>query len=242
MTSLHLPKIAIVNRSTVLSDDQVKPIAAALQIQVSRDFGPAWALDCFVSPFGKGEPIPADWWQLVFADDSDQAGALGYHELTAPSGQSGGGQPVGFVFAKTDLKFGLQSSVTASHELLEMLADPWICATALYQTSAVGGAVYALEVCDPVEDEAFAYRIDGVPVSNFVLPAYFRDGARGPYDFGQAVKQPFALARGGYLSRFVQGQGWGQVQAQDVATPRQLARQDKGNLSRTERRNSRKGT
>lgn len=234
MTSLHLPKVALVNRSTVLGDEQVKAIAAALQKQVSQDFGPAWALDCFVSPFGKGEPVPADWWQLVFADDSDQAGALGYHEL------AGADRPQGFVFARTDQKYGLQSSVTASHELLEMLADPWVEATALHQRSATEGDVYSLEVCDPVEDYSLGYAIDGVRVSDFVLPAYFRDGARGPYDFRQALKLPFTLARGGYISIF--DRGWRQLDAQSAPTPRQLARLDKGNLSRTQRRTLRKGS
>lgn len=233
---LHLPKVAVANRSTVLPDDQVKMIVAALQVQVDRDFQPAWQIDCLVSLFAKGEPVPPDWWQLVFADDSDQAGALGYHELTPA------GQPVGFVFAKTDRDYGVASSVTASHELLEMLADPWICATALHQTSAMGGDVYALEVCDPCEADNLGYQIDGIQVSDFVLPAYFRDGATGPYDLRGAVKQPFGLAPGGYLSRFVQGQGWGQITAEAAPTPRQQARLSKGFLSRTQRRSNRKGT
>ena len=230
MTSLHIPRVAIVNRSTAIGDDEAKALAAALQIQVSRDFGPAWALDCFASFFGKGEPVPADWWQLVVADDSDQAGALGYHELTPA------GQPVGFVFARTDLQYNLKSSVTASHELLEMLADPWICATALHQASATAGDVYALEVCDACEADEIGYSINGVQVSDFLLPAWFRDGVAGPYDWMQRTKAPFSLAVGGYASIFAQGQGWTQKTAAETPTPRQLARQARGPLTRTTRR------
>ena len=232
---LHLPKIALVPSSTVISADQIRTIALALQVQVSRDFAPAWGQDAIVSAFGPGEPVPPDWWQLVFADDSDQAGALGYHELAAS------GLPCGFVFAKTDQTYGLSSSVTASHELLEILADPWICGAALHQLSGTSGVIYALEVCDAVEDDLLGYDIDGVKVSDFVLPSFFRDGAPGPHSFRNNVALPFQLARGGYLSEFVEGQGWNQVNAEAAPTPRQLARQSKGDYSRTLRRHARKG-
>ena len=53
-------------------------------------------------------------------DNPDQAGALGYHEITSQ------GTPLGKVFAKLDLQSGASWTVTLSHELLEMLADPWI--------------------------------------------------------------------------------------------------------------------
>ena len=53
-------------------------------------------------------------------DDSDQAGALGYHDLTSA------GLPMGKVFARTDLQNNLSWTVTVSHELLEILGDPMI--------------------------------------------------------------------------------------------------------------------
>ena len=229
---LHIPKVAITNASTVVSDDVVRTIVMALQVQVDRDFGPLWALDAMVSFFGPSEPVPNDWWQLKVADDSDQAGALGYHDLTA--------LPVGFVFAKTDQQYDSSVSVTMSHELLEMLADPWIASTALHITSAVGGDVFALEVCDACEADALGYDIDGTLVSDFLLPAAFRDGAQGPYDFKGHISAPFALAPGGYESRFVQGQGWGQVTAETAPTSRQQIRLLKGPFSRFARRSSKR--
>lgn len=56
--------------------------------------------------------------------------------------------PLGKVFAGTDLKYGYTWSVTASHELLEMLADPNINLTVLLQNSETAGTLYAYEVCD----------------------------------------------------------------------------------------------
>jgi len=38
-------KIAVVNASTVVKDSAVKPVVDALQIQVHRDFAPAWGVD-----------------------------------------------------------------------------------------------------------------------------------------------------------------------------------------------------
>ena len=61
-----------------------------------------------------------DGGQIIITDNPDQAGALGYHELTSA------GAPLGKVFAKLDLDSGTSWTVTLSHELLEMLADPWI--------------------------------------------------------------------------------------------------------------------
>jgi len=232
--SLYLPKIALVNRSTVLHPDDFENIAAAVTVQASRDFGPAWGITALISPMKPGEQPPADWWQLIVLDNSDQAGALGYHERTAA------GQPIGYVFAETDQEYGLKVSVTTSHELLEMLADPWICAAALKQISNTAGDVYAYEVCDPVESDELGYEIAGISLSDFVLPAWFEDDAsRGPYDFCNHLTAPFSLAAGGYASVF--SGGWRQIQAQQTPTGRQEARVAKSGLSRTQRRFNRKG-
>jgi len=53
------------------------------------------------------------WW-LVFLDDSDQADALAYHDLTED------GLPISKVFVKTILADNASVSVGATHELCEM--------------------------------------------------------------------------------------------------------------------------
>ena len=111
-------QISVINASTVVTDDDVRPVVDALQRQVSNDFLAAWGVDARLTFVPTSSmPPPGTWW-LSILDDSDQAGALGYHDLTPD------GLPLGKVFAATDLKYGSQWSVTASHELLEMLADP----------------------------------------------------------------------------------------------------------------------
>jgi hypothetical protein len=79
-----------------------------------------------------------------------------------------------------------------SHEVLEILGDPYIT----WWADGNDGRQYALEVCDPVEGDA--YVIDGVSVSNFVGPRYFSAGP-GPYDWMRKLSAPFSMSPGGYL-------------------------------------------
>ncbi len=227
---LHLPLVAIVNKSTIVTDDEVRTAIAALQKQVSNDFAPAGWVDAILTFVPAGAQAQAGAWPLYLGDNSDQAGALGYHE-TAQAGS-----PVGFSFAATDKQYGVSWSRTLSHELLEMLADPWIFCTGIHQTSATASIDYALEVCDAVEADALGYEIDSVGVSNFVYPAYFMDapppGAK--FDHMGHLPGPFSIAPQGYASMFVQGKGWTQTMAE--TTPRGLARAAKGRFTRGARR------
>lgn len=221
------PQIAIVNESTVLTDAQVSAIVPALQTQVTRDFAPFYS-DATIVYYLKGmTPLPTDW-VIAILDDSDQAGALGYHDLTAQ------GMPLAKVFAKSDIAFGSSWSITISHELLEMLADPDI------NLAAEGeDGFYAYEVCDAVEDDGLGYEIDGVKVSDFVLPAWFSPQAQGPFSFKASVSMAFALAEGGYISVFA-NRGWVQRNARTAAIlggdKVKLSRMVAGAGSRRERR------
>src|SRR5216684_5689352 len=141
-------RIDIINASTVLKDEQIELVIPALQEQVSWDFAPAWGRDAQLSfvPSGTPPSMVGGNWQLIVCDDSDQAGALGYHDLTKD------GLPLGKVFAKTDLQYGEKWSTTASHEFLEMLGDPDINLTAFVEGSdGNSGVLYAYEVCDACE-------------------------------------------------------------------------------------------
>jgi hypothetical protein len=210
-----LINISIINASTVLSDAEIRPVVDALQKQVSNDFRPAWGIDAklnFVP--GVATPPSGAWW-LAILDDSDQAGALGYHDLTSE------GLPLGKVFAGTDLKYGYTWSVTASHELLEMLADPNINLTVLLQNSETAGTLYAYEVCDACEADGDGYDIGAVRVSDFVFPSWFEDfRAEGSTQFDQTnrIQSPLQLLSGGYIGAFevTAGSGWHQVTAEKL--------------------------
>ena len=200
--------IAIENKSSVLTDAEVQAAIPALQHQVSYDFKPYWNEGARLVwvPSGSSPPRGAGSWLLSILDDSDQAGALGYHDVTADN------TPLMKVFAKTDLDNGLSWTVTASHEILEALADPWI--SAAWQTSNT--EFTALEVGDPVEADELGYMIDGTLVSDFILPAWYVSGLKVPkYDFGGHVSGPLQVAPGGYISIFVSGKGWTEKQMKE---------------------------
>src|SRR5712692_10062037 len=151
-------KIAVINASTVLTDKDIENVLPALQTQVSRDFAPAWGVDADLAFVPQGSnPSPGAWW-LVILDNSDQAGALGYHDVTSE------GLPLGKVFAGSDIQYGYNWTVTASHELLEMLGDPEIDLTVFVQKNARSGELYAYEVCDACEADQFGYQINSTLV------------------------------------------------------------------------------
>ena len=201
-------QIDVINASTVVPDHDVSKYVGALQRQVTEHWAPIWGSGADLHFVPKSQhPDDRNWW-LVFLDTSDVADALGYHDLTSA------GLPIGKVFAKSDLEIGSAVSVTASHELLEMLGDPDINLNA-WVDHEQGGSFYAYEVCDPVEADGLGYVIDGVLVCDFVFPSYF-EFFRGPglYDFGKHVRRPFEILPGGYQSVYRPGHGWTQIVAQ----------------------------
>ena len=212
---LATTQISVINESTVLTDAEVTPVVIALQQQVTNDFRPIWGIDAELKMVPQNTPAPPGTWWLVILDDSDQAGALGYHDLTPD------GLPMGKVFAASDLKAGTSWSVTASHELLEMLADPNINLTVFVQNENTAGTLFAYEVCDACEDDRFAYKVNDVLVSDFVYPAWFESfRAQGStqFDRGNQIKDPLALLAGGYIGVFSvsDGTGWQQVTAEKI--------------------------
>lgn len=219
-----MQQITIKNFSTVCSDAEVRAWVAALCVQVSRDFSPAWGIDARLRFAATTEKLLPNEWLLGIYDDADQAGALGYHDVQA------NGTPLGKVFAKTTLEDGGLVSVTTSHELLEMLVDPEINGCSLDEAL---GRIWATEVCDAVEADGLGYPINGVLVSDFVLPNFFTRNATGaPLSFGGHVTRPFSLAPGGYLSYLDLGNeaaGWQQIFA-DAANPAKRAGTSRGSV------------
>ncbi len=196
-------QISVINESTGIDDKSVQAMLQAFQTQWNRDLAPAWCLEQAQFTWSaKGDKPPAGAWWLVFLDDSDQAQALAYHDLTND------GLPIAKVFVKTIQGAGVSLSVGATHEICEMAVDPTINLSA--QDS--GGAFWAYEVCDPVEDDKLGYMIDGVLVSNFVTPAWFGFAhAEGQLDYKKKVGKPFEVLAGGYAQTFDPSKGWTQV-------------------------------
>src|SRR5919201_3584017 len=169
----------------------VSRVAAALQRQASRDFGPIWAVNATVDAFPRLEDVPVGYWPMVVETDIDTPGAAGVHE-------DKDGQPFALI-AMSD-----SWSLTASHEMLEMLADPFgkRIIAGRSPKRGQGRVEFLVEVCDPCEADEFAYTVNDVLVSDFYTPHFFdpvhSEGVR--YSFTGAITRPRTILRGGYIS------------------------------------------
>lgn len=189
-------KIAVKNTAekTPIPPERLAKVVAALEKQLARDFAPVWGVSAELSLVPEGELPPEDAWWLTLHDDTDRAGDLGYHDLTSA------GLPLGKAFVTTAEADGMPWSVVLSHELLEMLIDPYLnLAAVIKDQQGPIGLLYGYEVCDPVRSDV--YHVDGVAVSNFVYPAWFEANRpqRGTrYDHLERVGAPLRLRPGGY--------------------------------------------
>src|ERR1700752_3679335 len=169
-----MPNIAVMNESTTINDAAVQAMLTAFEHQWNNDLKPIWGVDAATFGFVPAHQMPpaGSWW-LVFLDNSDQAGALAYHDLTNE------GLPISKIFVATIQADKASLSVGATHEICEMAVDPWL--NSAYQD--MQGIFWAGEVCDPVEDDQYGYTIDGILVTDFVTPNWFgHKDAQGPID------------------------------------------------------------
>jgi hypothetical protein len=228
------PKIAFVVNATSLALDTTVPHAlAAIMRQVNEQFAqpPPLGYGIGIQSFRLAEanaPPTAEEWVMTALDQPPDAGALGEHQLA-------GGNPSMWICPPLDQQDGVLWTTTASHELLETLKDPYLQLSA----QGVDGKFYAYEVCDPVESDT--YTIDGIAVSNFVLPPYFEPGAPAgtKLDWLGLVKTPLEVRPGGY-NQYWDGSKWTEIQAQ-LAPPR-AARRGRFAWSRRDRRRKRPTT
>lgn len=192
--------ITVVNRSSLMSSPDVQLAVRAVAWQLRYQAAPAWGktpLPVVYSPTEQTAP-PGSWVIGIF-DDSDQAGALGWHDIAR------GDIVFGRVFVRPVLTHGgnaltapLSVASVLSHEVLETFCDPYCN---LY-ADADGTRSIAVEVGDPVEGDSYVIPVSGTPVqvSNFVLPRWFDPVATvGPFDQMGKLTRPFSMTPGGYL-------------------------------------------
>lgn len=189
----------IVNQSTVTAEltlDVLARVAAAIQRQLSEHVASLWqagAMSCEVAE--TLDKVPTNNCPIVLLNDSDQAGALGYH-ATTPDGRPYARVFVAPIMVNDGTLFEGNNciSATISHEAVEACLDPY----ALWWCDMPDGTQDAIEGCDRVESDVYA--IDGISVSNFVGPRGFSNGP-GPYDYMGLLTSPFEIRPGGYAIR-----------------------------------------
>jgi hypothetical protein len=181
--------VALVSRTDQTTPAQLSHVAAALQMQAIRDVGPLWSLTATVDAFARLGDVPVGSWPVAVVDDVQ--GAAGFH-------LDSNGQPYALV------EYSDSWSLTASHETVEMIVDPWgrRIAPGRSPKSGQGQVEFLVEACDPCEAAEFGYTINGVLVSDFITPQFYdpRKTVAARYSFTGAVTRPRQILRGGYIS------------------------------------------
>jgi hypothetical protein len=185
--------IAVKNHSK-LADEDVLAAVRAVNRQIAEDFAPYWALSGALRVVDR-RATPAN------ADAVLRLTPRGHNFHWSPHGL-----PEAHVF--TDLTEAAREAVPwltwtsmLSHEAIEMMADPQL--NTLVQGPHPGHAgrlvFHYQEVCDPVQSETYA--IDGVTVSNFVLPHYYNSMGEpgGRNDFLSTGLQAFRWNENGMI-------------------------------------------
>ena len=204
--------ISVVNLSAEISDEEAQLVLRAINRQISEDFQPYWGMSGSMRLEGRAGEAPqrenppelrGDAVVYLW-DEADVDGAIGYHE------ENDAGLPCGFVFTQIAQDIGEPWSVTLSHEALELIGDANVnkLAAGPHPGDPDRWVLHWYEMCDAVQSDK--YTVDGVVLSNFVLPLYFTPGEQtaGRNDFlgrrtgNEPTLQSFGVNPGGYVGFF----------------------------------------
>jgi hypothetical protein len=206
MIPIHVALVAYKCEDPSANLSTILRVAAALQMQLTRDFTPIWGIPAVVSGFESLEEVPPACMPLLIVTPGSLESREHAFHLTE------NGQPMAFVEA------GAGWSLPASHELLEMVCDPFGKTKVMGESIAdhadaksfipaakdyrepQGQVAYLLEICDPCQ--ASHYTVNGFQVSDFVTPEYYAPGAPtgGRYSFTGKVTKPRQVLDGGYIT------------------------------------------
>jgi hypothetical protein len=203
--------ISLINRSKEVADARAQEVARAINRQIKDDFEPYWSFGGTLrleGPIGqrlrvhdqsdmRGDAV------MYLVDGTNTREAVGWHDANYRD------IPYGIVFLGLCEKLQEDWSVTLSHETLELIGDP-LCNLLVegnHPFDRRRRVLHLFEMCDAVQAES--YTIDGVPVSNFVLPSYFSLGEQpgrrndflGTVHRGKTL-QSFGMNPGAYLNIF----------------------------------------
>jgi len=202
--------ISVINLTDdAIPDADLHRAIRAVNRQLREDFEPYWGFGAELRLEGKtGKGKASDFDQADMRGDAVLylrgvariRDAEGFHDTHFA------GIPYSFVFLELAQKLGEEWTVTLSHETLELVGDPEanLLVQGPHPKHADRQVFHWFEMCDAVQDESYA--LDGVQVSNFVLPLYFTSSNErgGRNDFlgtkhrGKSLRS-FGVNPGGYI-------------------------------------------
>jgi len=160
----------------------------AVRTQLQQHAAPAWGLPApGVFLYDENQFTPSSEGAVIaIVDDDGDDTAAGFHSIV-------GNVPFGLV----DLGQSDAPSVVLSHEALEL----WANASLDRWAPGPSGLDYAMELCDPVQEDGYSVAVElfgdrrMVEVSNFVMPGWFGLDGRTAWR-GDLAR--FVIAPGGY--------------------------------------------
>lgn len=178
-----------------MDDGYASYLAECLADWLNTDLGPRYSQGVYhVAALPRAVSVPApdpNLWLIHMITTSEIQGALGYHHRDTQ------GTPVGFVAVESIAAIGYGQFLFSvlCHEAAEMVGNRFINEWVDDGTSKV----YFQEICDPAEGNLYThvYKGNRLAVPDYVLPAYWRSGAPGPYSRMGLCPAPFTPARGG---------------------------------------------
>lgn len=182
--------ILLRRRTDLIGDEDLAFLEKALAIQL-REAAEAYGVyPPGVTFSGLAAIVPsAEAAGMDFMDDDGVPEAIAHH-----------GYYAGFPWSIIGVGETYNWTSAASHEALEYLCnlrlDQWCLGP--------NGTRWPKEIADPVESDSYPIDVEifgarrTIEVSNYVLPAYWKEGSDGPWDRLGTLKGPFTIAPGGY--------------------------------------------
>jgi len=245
--------ISLINM-TQIADGEVAKVVRAINRQIRDDFEPYWhwsgelrlegcsplndsSLGVQIADLKEApQDVRGDAILYLWDKMADVQNALGYHD------ENNRGLPYGFVFTEVSKQLNEPWSVTLSHETLELIGDCNVntLAAGPHPQEKQRLVFHWYEMCDAVQAET--YPIDGIDVSNFVLPLYFtigeQTGARNDFlnraPGGKGLRS-FGVNPGGYIGFYDPVKGEQDTFAADERAKQRLEIKSKLGLARRSR-------
>ncbi len=238
--------ISVFNRSGGdISNDAAQHVIGAINRQIREDFVPHWGVNGVLqlemeggSPEGN---YPERGGAAIYIGSQRECDDAISHHL-----RSFAGVPFGSVLPELSSEFNQEWSVLLSHQTLALLNDPEANRMVMGPHPTEDRSVFhCFELCDAVQ--AQSYTIDGVDLSNFLLPGYFsatrtsneaRCDFLGSLDEGERPLPAFGVHPGGYIGFYdpiLQRHDIWSIKGDSVAHGRLIIESTMGLASRTMR-------